>query len=137
MDLRAGQRLGVGQRAAEGGLEVGLAAGQAGEPALARGEVAGRRVEEHQIDAGRGQTRLQLLGRDLVGELAFDRAEPRPRRRLDPLGERPVAEHGADVGGKTRHGSPPRAFSPFYTMLRSAPSPSCTGRLTAESPAAQ
>src|SRR5690606_12579017 len=27
-------------------------------------------------------------------------------RGLDPLDERPVGEHGADVGGKPRHGSP-------------------------------
>ena len=106
MDLRAIERLRVVERALQRGPELGLPSGQAGQSALAGGEIAGRRVEQDQLDPGVGQALPQLVGCDLVGELALDRLEPGGGRGLDALGERRLGEHGADVGGKPRHGCP-------------------------------
>ena len=86
-----------------------LPAGQAGEAALALGPVAGRHVEQRlgQARSPSSRWRSSAAGM-LVGEQELDAVEARLRGGVEPVEERHFVEHHRQVGGKTRHGGPPR-----------------------------
>ena len=71
----------IGERAIERRAKIRLAAGQAGKPALARGEIAGRRVDQQHRKPVRRQLGREVGSLHLVGELALDRREARLARR--------------------------------------------------------
>ena len=109
MDARAVQRPGIGQRGGQAGAELGLAAGQTGQAALAGLPVARGRVEQHLLQAVGLQPRGDLLGREGVGEQKFDTLEA-VRRGGGEAVEKVVlvVEHG-EIGGEAGHGEAPES----------------------------
>ena len=129
VDLRAVERLGIGHGAIQRRAKIRLAAGQARKPALARGEIAGRRVDQQHRKPVRRQLGCEVGSLHLVGKLALDRRKARFARRRAPLEERPVGEHGAEIGGELRHASLPGPGLLFYITWEPLPrATSCTRR---------
>jgi hypothetical protein len=76
VELSAVERGGVVERLREGGGELGLAAGQRREAALAVVPVAGRQVEEGLGQAVVAQAGGDLVGGEGVGEEELDASKP-------------------------------------------------------------
>ncbi|MCY1537389.1 hypothetical protein D9M68_728800 [compost metagenome] len=96
------------------GAELVLAAGDAGDAALARGPVAGRQVVQHEFEPVLLQQLGDGLGRKVVGEKELHGLEARFRCGAKSVEERQlVPEHG-EVGGEAGHG----VFFQFIPTIR-------------------
>src|SRR3954471_6669636 len=83
--------------------ELALAAWQAGDAALAAGEIAGRQVVQHHLDTGRAGGRCQLVSGVGVGKLVLDVAEAGGARGGDAIREVVLDVQGGEIGGELRH----------------------------------
>jgi hypothetical protein len=103
VDARAAQRPGIGDGTVHALGKFRLAAGNAGQAALAGIPVAGRGVEQHLLQAVVLQAPGQWLGGEVVGEQVFDGLEAVARGGREAVEEvQVVVEHG-QVGGETGH----------------------------------
>ena len=84
-------------------LEIGFAAGQGAEPALAGIPVTGRRVDQNLGQAEAIEARFDIGRIELVGKKRFDGLEARLRRRLIAIEEGQFRKEHAEIGGKARH----------------------------------
>lgn len=104
VDARAVQCLGVFQRLNEAVPEFGFAPGQAGQPAFAGIPVAGRRVEQHLLQAVVCEPLRQLAGVEGVGKEEFDGLKAIGSGGGKPVQKRMLVVEHAEVGGKVGHG---------------------------------
>jgi hypothetical protein len=93
----------VGARSTHPLLELGLAAWQCGDAALARVEVSGRHVEQRLRQAVRPQPRGDLGGRPRVGEQELDTREAIGGRGTEAGEELVLAVHHREVGCEAGH----------------------------------
>ena len=112
VDPAAVKRPAVGDRLLDTLPELRLAAGQTRGPGLARRQVAGRDVDQHDLDAGGPRPRRHGLGRVVVGELQVDRAEAQVGRRREAVEEGMFRQHEAGVDRKTWHVVPGAGRAP-------------------------
>ena len=99
MDTWAGELRCIVERLPERRAEISLAARLGGKPALAAAPVAGRRVEEHQLDVGRSDPRLEFRCRPVVREQDFDPAKSCGTYALRTLRKRFIREEHGHIGG--------------------------------------
>jgi hypothetical protein len=93
----------VRERRTQGGSEVGLAAGQRGQTALAGRPVARRQIEEHQRQVVRVELRAHARRRQLIRKEHFDGAKSGLRRSSEPFDQRQFGEQPREVRGQSRH----------------------------------
>ncbi len=103
VDARAMQPLRVLQRIRDRRGELVLAPRQRREPAIARSVVAGRRVDQHDLELVRLLLRDEFRDPELVGERELDGAKAGMRGLRKTLEERHLVEQERQVGGKARH----------------------------------
>ncbi len=106
VDARTAQGHGAHQRLAHHVLKLGLAPGQAGQPAIAVGPVAGFGVEQHQLQVQVAQARLDLGSGVFVRNRALDPCEAIARGGGKAVEKRQLGVQPRQVGGKFegRHG---------------------------------
>ncbi len=97
---------GQAQRLRDARGELRLARRQRREAALAGGEIARRRVDQHALQVVLREPRGDLGRRNVVREGELDSAKTGARRRAEAIEEREFVEQKAEVGGKARHSSP-------------------------------
>ena len=95
----------IAQRLRDAGGELALAAGQRCDAALARVEIARRRVDQHALQRVLGEPRGDFRRRHVVRERKLHGAKAGTRRRAEPIEERHFVEQEAQVGGQARHAS--------------------------------
>lgn len=105
MDLPAIQRLRIGQRGGDAGVEIGLAPELRREAPIAGLGVAHRRIEQHDLDAGSFGPRRDIGGGEIIRRLELHRAETRLARCGEAVQERKLGEQGAEIGREIRHDS--------------------------------
>ena len=98
-------RLGVAERGVDTGLQLVEAFRKRRQTTLTLGEIARWQVEQRLGQAVGPEPLADGLRRMLVGEQEFDGVEPGPGSGLEPVEERHLVEHQAQVGGKARHSS--------------------------------
>ena len=97
------QHLGVVERLVERGRELGLAAGQGGQPALALAPVARRQVEQRLRELVLLELGRDVGGRRLVGEQDLDGLEAVRGGGAEALQERHLLVDPGEVGGELGH----------------------------------
>ena len=98
------QHLGVVERLVERGGELGLAAGQGGQPALALAPVARRQVEQRLRELVLLELGGDVGGRRLVGEQDLDGLEAVRGGGAEALQERHLLVDPGEIGGELGHG---------------------------------
>lgn len=105
VDVRTAESPRVGQRLIDARIEISLAAELRSKAAVARLEIAHRRVKQHDLDAGGFSARRNFSGRKVVWKLELDRGETGLARRGEAVQERKLPEQGGEIGREFRHSS--------------------------------
>ena len=101
-------RLGVDERLVDPGAKLRLAARQRRHPALARGPVSGRHVEQRLGEPVPAQCRRDGFWRVVVGAEIFDRLKTAFRGGSKPVEKPDVLKDKAQIRGEFRHGASSR-----------------------------
>ncbi len=103
VQARAVQRLRVAQRGDDARGELVLAAAERREAAVAGLVVAGRRVDQHDLELVLGHAGRDLARLVVVAEGELDGAKARVRGLAEAIEERNFVEQEGKIGGKARH----------------------------------
>ena len=107
MQARTVEHAGPGRRHFQRVGKVRLPPRHGRQPALAGLPVAGRHVEQHDLDAGIRLRPCHLLRREVVGKQELDRLEARPGGGVEAVQKPVFGEHHREIRCKTRHGQRP------------------------------
>jgi hypothetical protein len=104
VDARAVERHGVVDGLGDAFAKLGVAPGQAGQPALAGVPVAGRSVEQHLLQAVVRQPRQDLVLREVVGKQVLHGLEAVFRGGIEAVEKGELRVEHREVGGELGHG---------------------------------
>ena len=103
VQARTAERMRVAQAGHDARRELVLAPRQRRETAIAGGEIARRRVDQHHLEVVLLHPRDDLLDLELVAERKLHGTKARLRRFAEALQERHLVEHERQVGAEARH----------------------------------